>query len=258
LKNIFFGIPVRNKKESIFYYLGCLYNLNYNKKHIGVYFLINDNSDNITDIAIEKFRKKVGNEYMFFHIEERNYGAIENTRSRNIEHYSHLTTLRNIVREKFNNSNCQYWLQVDADNMFRRNDLMRLLSHDKGFISGWVEHPWQYYGMSGITNILIKEKSGKYRRVSDSDILDKNEIFKVDWVGGISLIRRDISSLCNYYSPVINRGGIRSYNEENLGFCLDVQRTGNECWVDPEVKSYHIMGENQISEWSEGVEIKKD
>jgi hypothetical protein len=235
----------------------------YPKDRIECYFLANDSTDNSLQI-LTAFGNKYGHLYSRFEIEVKNFEFPKDLRMRStLTHtYAHIADLRNRVREKFLKSDCQYWLQVDADHPLSPQHLGMLLSHGRGYVCGWTEHY-----QPGRTNVLIRrevfDSKNPFRLLRMEEITSQTSLIPVDWVGGIALIRRDVADLCRYYVPFSQirlkdgdskpptsfeyLGKTYRYFEENLGFCLEVQQAGEGCWIDPRVKVPHL-GDYEIKE----------
>jgi hypothetical protein len=269
---VFFATPVRDKGEFLPQYLEGLYMLNYPKRRIECYFLVNDSDDNSLKI-LTAFGKTYGGYFKRFEIDVQNFDFPKDLRMRStVTHcYAHLADLRNRVREKFVKSNCQYWLQVDADHPLTPESLNILLAQDKGYICGWTEHYQR-----GRTNVLVRKEvfnvRNPYRILKADEISSQERPIMVDWVGGIALVRRDVADLCRYYVPFSDisvedknapkpptsfeyMGKTYRYFEENLGFCLEVQKLGETCWVHPEVKIPHL-GSYEIKDLPEKEEAR--
>lgn len=255
-KKVFFGTPVRDKEKSIPFFLEGFYRLEYPKNLIDVYFLVNDSKDK-SYAFLKEYERRWGNIYNSFKIEVLNFNFPQDFRDRasNPHTYAHLASLRNIVRDRFLKSDCQYWFHVDADHLIPSNSLNQMLFQEKGIISGWTEHCWK-----NRTNVLVKkgeeQKVDAYRLLTADFISGRGEeLIPVDWVGGFSLIRRDIADLCKYFSPFLKEqkskdmvrppasfeqeGFVYRFCEESLGFCMMVQGIGETVWVDPKLKYIH-------------------
>ncbi len=239
MEQVFFAVPVRNRSWCLDKYLEGLKNLEYPRSLLWIHFLVNDSQDETFEKLVD-FGINFGNEFASYIVENKNYGKPEGLRRGAITTslYPHYADMKNYLLEKFLETPCEYWLQVDSDSPCRPDTLRRLLRHREGYVAGIcnVDASQSFKGSRSLSNVMRLDSEGKFRRVPFSELekVPDGGLFEADWVGGISLIRRDIAVACRYH--VFKQG-----KDDNMGFCHNIQQMGKNVWVDPSVYLDHYM-----------------
>lgn len=254
LPKIFIAVPIRNRAWIIDDYLTAIYNLDYPKNLIHIYFLINDSEDD-TYKKILYFKIDHEDEYLEINCENRIYGKPEGHRKGKLLQllYPHFAMLKNYVKDKFLDSDCNYWFQLDSDTICEYDTLKKLVNHQVGYVCGVCSCDQKAASSSKKIINVMKKIAGKYERVAWEELEEVKKLkklFECDWIGGIVLMNRFIAKNCNYHTIKIDY-------DDNLGFCQDVQEFGFKVWVDPEIFLNHYMLEKRYKAKKKEKKIKK-
>jgi cellulose synthase/poly-beta-1,6-N-acetylglucosamine synthase-like glycosyltransferase len=129
---ILIACPIQNREWLLEDYLYFLYNLDYSKRDIVIYWIVNNSTDETMNI-LKAFKREHITEYGDIIIEERNNkDAGVDSRSktqRRLFTYHWLAELRNMMLNKCVELNCDYLLSSDSDIMLRHDTLNRLIEH---------------------------------------------------------------------------------------------------------------------------------
>ena len=153
-----------------------------------------------------------------------------------------------------------YIMWIDSDIIFTPADLFKLIDMDKDVSSGLYkmqdglcfatkEHsiPDNYY----IDNIgLVGEVDKKFSFLTEKDLHDRKNIFKVDYTGmGWMLIRKGVIESLKYpwfHSTTkqffIGDQLVTDFISEDVQFCEDVRKQGYDIWINPNV----IVGHEKV------------
>jgi cellulose synthase/poly-beta-1,6-N-acetylglucosamine synthase-like glycosyltransferase len=103
LPSVTIGCPISNRQYLIDRYLSGIYNLDYPKQKIKLYFLVN-NSKDLTENTLIRFRNKHKNEYNDIIVERYKIEGKKDKRELKVrkEMYKKLAEIRNYVFKKFN------------------------------------------------------------------------------------------------------------------------------------------------------------
>jgi hypothetical protein len=237
---IFFGIAIRDRAWCLPKYLDGLMSLEYPRELITVYFFVNDSVDETKEI-LERFKENHSYLFKDVIIEEKNYNKPADTRFNTTDLRNHHTILKNYVRNKFIESGCDYWLQIDSDSPPKPDTLSLMLRHNKPVIFGTcnVDRKHPYKSLSNILKAINKEKT-RFRRVKFEELNPHTgKLFEADWAGGIVLISREVAEKCKYWNVI-------SLADDNRGFCRDIQKLGYKVLVEPKIYLEHYMNKGVI------------
>jgi len=235
LRTITIGCPISNREYLIDRYLEAIYNLDYPKDKIKLYFLINNCQDG-TDSTLRRFKSIHDKEYLEIKLEKYKLPAFKDKRLdtyRN-ETYRRLTLLRNHILE---NLDTDYFLSVDSDIILVPNTLKKLLKSKKDIIACLINNdsilqPYREYPHIR-TNVLI---NNRYNSISHFYEFPLNSIVECDYTGAVYLISKNAYTKCRY-----------DFHEfgEDIPFCLSAKENGFKLYVDTSLFQDHIMCEYQ-------------
>jgi hypothetical protein len=260
--------PIRNREKYLPYYLENIFNLNYDKKNIVLFFLINNSFDSSKKI-LKDFKAKNNKNYKNIIIEDinkningyneavkkiygrtipKNVNADRDVAVRNIFLYSHLAEMRNYI---LNKCNTDYIFSVDSDIMVYPETLNELLLNNKKCISALICNGHHYKKIKEKNNVKIDEykysnclyytKENKPRHIFKSSY--NKGLIEIDITGAVYLIHKDIYKKCKYGYDL---------NGEDAYFCRQVQNLGYKIYCDTNIKLPHCMSEELLQEYIDG------
>jgi hypothetical protein len=137
VKNVFIAVLAKQKEKVLPLFLRSLYELDYPKENIFIYFRTNNNTDN-TPVLIEEWIKTYGKEYKGLiydskDVEQKvqNYGVHE----WNGERFRVLAKIRQESLRQFLLTDCDYYFVIDVDNFIFPETLKSLIAADKPIIA---------------------------------------------------------------------------------------------------------------------------
>jgi hypothetical protein len=251
-KTVLISAPVCNRAWILPYYLRNLYNLEYNKMLISIYWIVNNSNDETFQI-LSKFQHDHKNEYRQIKIDIFNNEKIpEDNRSELVrkQHiYAWLSLLRNRILDKCVEWNCDYLLSCDTDILMRKDCLTKLLSHDKAVCAGLIgngylvnpSNPFLY------PNILKKLENRNYKHIYNYYVKNKTGLIEVDFTGAVICISKEVCKTTKY-APDLTYG-------EDLPWSKDVQKAGYKLYCDCSCYNQHVMSKELLEKFkSFGVE----
>jgi cellulose synthase/poly-beta-1,6-N-acetylglucosamine synthase-like glycosyltransferase len=249
-KTITIACPVRNRATYLLHYLDHLYSLNYNKKLISFYFLINNSTDGSEKILLD-FKSKHEDKYnkiTLEHFQKKHYkpdDARTDDARKNFS-YKHLSNLRNKILQS---TETDYLFSVDTDIMVPSDTLNKLLSANvdacAGLIfNGYIQYPNEYWKYP---NILKINRFGGFEHISNwyvknAPTLTESKLIPVDGTGAIILLSNKICKDTKY-----------SYHDqgEDLGWSLDCKTKGYQLYCEVSAFAYHCMNEQLLQQYIE-------
>jgi hypothetical protein len=247
---ILIGCPIRNREFIAERYLQGIYNLNFDKRNIICYFLLNDSYDS-TEQILKKFQQLHKHEYKDIVIEKVKTRCVEYRRSISknpnfadqhwMKIYENLSFLRNKVIDKVLELQCDYWFSVDSDILLDDSESLNILLEDingKMIMAGIINNdqlrnPFLDKHMAAC-NILCFDEYGKAQHIVN---WKDDEIFEVDVTGAICLYDAKIFKQYPDVRFQTNRQG------EDIGFFINVKNAGIKAWAIGKVQPLHIMAE---------------
>jgi hypothetical protein len=248
---ILIGCPIRNREFIVERYLSGIYNLNYPKDRIILYWLVNDSRDH-TLRFLEEFKIKHKSEYKDIVIEKIKNNAPEYKRAiaKNPNFveaywkqvYTNLANLRNKVIDKVLEFNVDYYFGVDSDIIVNSEDLNLLLSNNKDVVAGiinndQIRNPSVDIHMAAC-NILNFDEHDKAVHIKGWE--DDKGLIAVDITGAIALYNAGIYKKYKNLKYEENRQG------EDIGFFRIAREFGIKSYADPRVQPLHYMGTMQV------------
>ena len=216
---VLISAPVRNREKHLPRYLESIHQLDYPKRLLSFYFLVNDCFDNTLNI-LHQFKKDHEKDYRHIVIDEINLNAPLDARTsiRGQVIYKNLTFLRNKILDYFLTTDNEYLFSIDSDIMVFSNCLKKLLKTDKDLISAEIANDFGR-GFIGNTLKFISDSkhpdNGQYVHLK---LPDMPEIYGVDLTGAVFLAKRVVIESGAKYSN-------HSFGED-LPFCEAVKKNG--------------------------------
>ena len=248
---------VHNRGWVLPFYLRNIYNIDYDKKLIDIYFYVNNCQPEDKSIEILKsFRKEHGDEYNSFVIEIKNNDlSFKDDRTvevRNQKTYEILSAIRNNAMKKCVELKCDYWFNVDTDILVKPDIIKRLLNVGYPISASLIyngylfetDKVWKY------PNVLNRE-DGTYkhfvnRLVRNPSQATENDIFEIDATGACCLISKTVCQNTKYQFHPLG---------EDLGWADSCREKGFKMAFSPSIYSQHIMSEEFLERFKNfGVE----
>jgi hypothetical protein len=241
---------IRNRSWILPQYLDHLYRLNYNKKQIVIYWLINNSTDSSEKLLFE-FKQKHEQEYRQIIVEKvKNSNAPEYKRTitKSIsaaktywkQVYENLARLRNKVIDKVLELDEVEWLfNIDSDILVNPNDLSLLVNSNKDIVAGiisndGIRNPNLKVGRGAACNILNFDERGKAYHITEWENGD-NPLISVDCTGAIAIYRKEI-----FRNPDLRYGF--SEQGEDIYFFKKVKEYGIKVYAHTGCTPVHVMG----------------
>lgn len=133
---------------------------------------------------------------------------------------------------------------IDSDMVWRPQDVLSLLEHDKPIIAGT-------YMMADNTHFPIVENldfshlanHGVFRFMDAQDMRGKTAPFRVSYTGfGFMAIKPGVMESMEYpwFRPRwVSNESFHDFCAEDVGFCWTAQELGHEIWIDPSIRVGH-------------------
>ena len=133
---------------------------------------------------------------------------------------------------------------IDSDIVWRPEDLIKLIQHDKPIVAGT-------YLMNDNINHPVVEKldfdhladTGVFKFINRAEMLTKKEVFKASYTGfGFVAIKHGVIETLEYpwFQPRwVTNEKFHDFCAEDVGFCWAAQELGHEIWIDPSIKVGH-------------------
>ena len=264
-KKILISCGVSSRDWILPYYLKHIYNLDYNKKLIDIYWIVNNSNDNSLNL-LHEFRQKYKNEYNSIHIEIYNNSEIPaETRTTKIREeyvYAWLSIIRNKILKMCIKLQCDYLLSSDSDILVSSDTLNRLLSHNlpivsaliyNGYLHATYEEAYKYPNILKKSSIPLPESQIKlstdrrYKHIVNyrTKHPEKNPVGKLiewDFTGACDLMSVDVCKSTKYGWSVYGEDEVWSYEARKNGFHLyaDISLYNNLHCMTKDVLEYFI------------------
>lgn len=242
--NVCITISARNREWVLPYTLESILNLDYPKNKIGIRFIINDNDppsiDRSPDLLL-KFKRLYKEHYRYITIWFFTTGGIHDTRNNNTRKKTVyiMKLLKNLFTDSLTNRD-DLWLYMDSDICLKKDTLSLLVNANKDVIAGLCNN-----GGPNICNFLMFDgHMNKFDRdFCHEDILKMNVPVKVDFVAGITLMKRWVAKKIKFYCATS-----RMLSEDE-GAMREMMSCGIERWLHPKAEVYHIMDNDRLNEY---------
>lgn len=236
--------PVSNRAWILPYYLDHLYDIDYPKEKINLYFLLNNTTDNSQEI-IENFKTKYNHEYNNIDIDiyKTSQSTLQDQRTAEVRDkmYGYLSKLRNQILLK---CETDYLLSCDSDILVSSDVLIKLLSHKKEIVAGLIwngylfspETPWRF------PNILKYNQNGEFEHiqnyyVKNAPSLIESKLVEVDASGALILMQKNVYQSTAY-----------SYHKqgEDMAWSEDCKNKGFKIYCDVSCFGLHVMDQDML------------
>lgn len=253
-KKILVACPVSSRGWIIPYYLRNLKNLDYDKKLIDIYWIVNNSTDNSLSL-LKDFKQQHKNEYNSIEIEvynSKNKFTDDRTLEIRKKHtFYWLAELRNKMLKKCIELNADYLFSSDCDILFKKDLLKRLLSHNKHVISSLLyngylvakslDEAYKY------PNILRKAANNKYEHIVNYKVKYPGEnsvgtLISCDLTGACILISKEVCSKAKYDWHI---------QGEDEYFCQAAKQAGYGLWCDISMYSQHVMSPELLEQFKD-------
>jgi hypothetical protein len=235
-KTITIGCPISNRAYLIERFLNGIYKLNYDKKLIKLYFVVNNSKDS-TYSDLKEFERKHKDEYLNIKIEKYKIKSAKEARVTKIrlKTYSRLAELRNYI---LSNIDTDYFFSLDSDIMVDINldCLNKLLEAQKDIIAAVINNDSMLRPNAKYPKIrtnLLKNVDKGITHILDWKL---NEIFEVDHTGAVYLLTKDVCKNVQY--------GFHKQGED-MAFCNMAKEKGYKIFAHGGIFLQHIMREYQ-------------
>jgi len=238
---------VRDRAWILPRYLENLYNLNYNKSNIIIYWLVNDSVDQ-SEKLLRDFQKKYEHEYRQIIIEKVKNRAPIYKRSI-AKHpnfaekywydvYSNLAALRNKVIDKvLEFEEAEFLFNIDSDILVNPEDLNLLLLSDKDTVAGIINNDQiRNFGLDihlVATNILNFDEHGKVYHITGWK--DENGLIPVECTGAVALFKIEIFKQYSDLRYSFDRQG------EDIFLFRKAKELGIKSYAHTGVQPSHVM-----------------
>lgn len=244
MQRVLIATAIQNRAWVLPYYLRYIYNIEYDKKLIDIYWIINNSTDKSYELLSE-FQNKYLSEYNSIKIEVYNNSKIPNDErtSKIRENYTYqwLSQLRNKILKKCVEINADYLFSCDCDILVKSDILKRLLSHNKSIVASLIYNGYKYVGLEKAyqyTNILKDLGNRNYQHIVNyrTKFPEKNEkgtLVSCDFTGACVLMSQNVCEKTEY-----------SYHKqgEDEPWSWSARQAGFEMFCDVSMYSQHIMG----------------
>lgn len=263
LNKILIACPVRNREWILPIYLEHLYKIDYPKKLISLYFIVNNSTDGSSEL-LKQFKLFYGMEYADITIDTMykpqlpDDARIVDIRNQHIYHW--LSELRNYLLMKCVQLKCDYLLSCDTDILVPSNILNELIIDDKSVCASLIYNGYHFkpqnagkgynairmaYQYPNILN-LVNEVNYKHvvnYHVKNPNLCNKDKLLEIDATGAVSIIP---FSVCRDTRYSWDKQG------EDIAWSRDCQAKGYKLYCKPSVYSQHIMSEGLLEDYLNG------
>lgn len=250
-QKIVIATPVNNRGKILPYFLNKIANIDYDKKLIDMYFLLNNSNDNSKEILMQ-FKREHEKFYNSITIDKcsTNYKFEDKrtTETRLKYTYYHLSEVRNKLLEYARKLKVDYLFSIDSDILVPKDVINKLITANEPIVSsliynGYIVDPEKAYKYPNIMNVVendVVHITNWY--VKNAKNLTESKVVPVDVTGAISLISKE----------VLKSGAIYAYHPkgEDVYFSIDAKQKGFQSYCDISCFSEHIMTDGQLNELS--------
>lgn len=246
---ILLACPVQNRDWVLPHYLNTVLDLEYDKKLIDIYWVVNNSTDDSL-ILLQTFKKLYGDLYNSITIEEYNNSKVQpdvrTKLQRRSSTYYWLAELRNKLLGKCVQLNCDYLLSSDCDIMLRPDTLKRLLEHKQHCVAALIYNGYNINAKEPYRFANILNKNGdKYEHIVTARTKKPlanpvGKTINVDFTGACILISKEVASKVKYGYYYLGEDGY---------FCRSAQKQGYTLLCDVSLFNYHIMSQDLLADY---------
>lgn len=246
MNTITIAAPVRNRGWILPLYLEKLTKINYPTKLIELFFVVNDSSDDTSEILFE-FQKNYSHLFRKIRIETYNRNVPSDKREQKVRTnftYHHLSKLKNFIMSRVKTD---YLLFIDTDILIPSDIINNLLKHKKDIVSGLIWNgylqsptkPYLYPNIMRIDKGVYRHVVNHYVKTADS-FNRGSQLINVDLTGAVILLSNEAYKSIKY--------GFHPQGEDAY-FCKMAQDKGFEIFCDLGIFCHHIMSEKLLREF---------
>jgi len=251
-KTVLIFAPMQKRAWVLPYYLRNLHNINYNKKQIGIYWILNNTESDNTEKLLREFKQKYEHEYKEIIIETCNNpikmpkdDRTELTRKYYV--YPWLVKLRNKGLAKCVELGYDYLFSSDSDILLTKEVINVGLSYEKDVVAnllynGFLEKPESPYIYPNILKKAMFD-STKYTHINDERVQNKKGFFEVDFTGASIFISQEVCKISEY--------GVSTFFGEDLKWSRSVQNAGYKLWVSCDNYQQHVMSRKLLDKFKD-------
>lgn len=262
-KTVLLSAPLHNRAWILPHYFDKVYKLDYPKKLMSIYFIVNNCTDNTLELAKE-FKSKYESEYNSIKIEV--YNSAEKFQDDRFVHirekytYSWLSELRNKMMKECYNKGYDYIFSCDSDILIAPDTLKRLLSHNKPYIAGLIYNGYLFKPSSSDKNYDTIVNAYKFPNILKGNLRDgfshivnykvKNPnlnpigtLQETNFTGAIFVAHRDVCRVMKYEPHAQGEDCLASISAQNAGYQL---------FCDVSIYSQHIMNQDLLQKYLNG------
>lgn len=220
MDKVLLGAPVRDRAWILPRYIASIKRLDLTEIELSTLFIANDCTDNS-----EHLLREAGFDLFTSNgLPTRTAGSVRGDYS-----FAHLANLRNILVERFLQTDNDYLFSVDTDILVPPDGLQRLLNHRRPICSMLLCNEDGPRGQRA-HNIMQRDDMGVYRHLLK---WAPGTLIRVDLTGAVYLIHRSVLEAGVRYAAFPSG--------EDIPFCLDAQRRGFTLWCDTSLTPVHAM-----------------
>ena len=260
-KKILISCPISDREWVLPQYLEKLYSIDYPKKLISFYFIINHSSDKSSDI-IKEFKRKYKHEYGHIKIEfydSRNrFKDDRGSKTRSELTYHWLSELRNKIINECVKRNYDYLFSCDSDILVPSDIIKRLLSHKKDMVASLIYNGYLYTPPKALSTYEPMDNAYKYPNilkgnpytgykhivnygVKNPNLINEDECLQeVDFTGAVFLATRQVCEVGRYKWH--SQG-------EDEPFCRSIKDKEYNIYCDLSCYSQHMMNEEILRKY---------
>ena len=224
---VLIGAPIRNRASQLHKYLESICQLDFPKRLISIYWIINDNRDSSLAI-LQKFQEHFGGInglYRNIQIEEINLKSPPDARTsiRRQVIYQNLAYLRNKILDQFLKSDNNYLFSIDSDVYVKLDCLKRLLELDKDIVSAEIFNDFNRGDLGNTCKYISDPNHPQNNQYIHYKLREMPNTYRVDLTGACYLIKRKVIE-----------ANIRYGNDpfgEDKPFCEMIRAKGFEMWA---------------------------
>lgn len=253
-KRILIACPISNRDWILPYYLDKLYNLNYDKKLIDIYWIINNSKDKSFEM-LREYKKKYEKEYNSIKIDVINSKEKFNDERtefiRKKYTYDFLSELRNEILKYCSKVNCDYLLSSDCDILLNTETLNNLLYYNKDIVASLIYNGYLVTNINEaykFPNILRKISENRYEHVvnyksKNHDKSEKDDLIECHFTGACILMSKEVCMRTQY-----------KYHDqgEDEYWSRTAIKEGFRLWCSPYVYNSHIMSPKMLELYLNG------
>lgn len=133
---------------------------------------------------------------------------------------------------------------IDSDVLFKPEQIMTLLNHDKNIVSGvYMMADMKYFATVENWDEEYFKKYGAFQFLTEENIRNKKDLMEVDYTGfGFILIKRGVFESLDYpwFQPKFyDFGTCRDFSSEDASFCKMIKEKGYKIYIDPTIRVGH-------------------